>query len=350
MSGIIQTGGKRELTEREKIILRKIVHLYILKAAPIGSRFLARNIEAELKLSPATLRNVMADLEELEFITHPHTSAGRVPTDKGYRFYVDNIMSAENLTELEITALQNNLASAPVETVLKEASKVLGLISRFLGMVKIPQIHTLLVHKIEFVKLASDKLLAVLALDSNIVRTVTLEADFEIEDKYLDAIKNYINEKISGKPLNYIRENFNEMLADIDRKMKPLIRLFVDSVDRVFSRSLQERIILTGAQNLLDNPEFEDLSRVRSVIELIENEDMIIHLLDRYESEDRTVKILIGSEMQSNLLDEYSIVLTNYRFGSAQGSVGLIGPKRMNYPKMISLVNQVANIITENRI
>lgn len=349
MSGIYQSTGDRELTERERLILRKIVHLYILKASPIGSRYLARNIESELRLSPASLRNVMSDLEELEFISHPHTSAGRIPTDKGYRFYVDNIMNSEVLTENEIFALTQNLSTAPSETVLKEASKVLGVLSKFLGMVKIPQIQQLIMHRIELIPLSSEKLLVVVALDSNVVRTVTLEAGFEIDMKYLDEIKRYINERIAGKPLQFVKDNFMDLVGDAGEKLNPLVRLFVESVDRIFDNSLQERIILTGAQNLLANPEFEDVGRVRSVIELLENEDMIIHIVDKCDSNDQSVKVLIGSEMNNNLLEEYSIVLTNYRLGSGSGSVGLIGPKRMNYPKMISLVNYVANLITQNK-
>jgi len=342
------TPDNKELLQREKDILRTIIHLYILNASPIGSRNLSKYLEYELKLSPATIRNIMSDLEDMEYISHPHTSAGRVPTDKGYRFYVNSLMKSESLSENELNTVIENLSFANNETILKDASKILGLLSRYLGIVEIPHLSDLIVHRIELLSLSSTRILVVVALDSNIVRTVTLEAEFEIERKHLESISMFINERITGKPLRYIRDNFEDILNDFASSESPLIRLFVDSIDKLFElQKTTDKIHLAGTQNLLKYPEFEDLERVKGVIELIENEDIIIHIMDQREISEAEATILIGREMHNELLEDYSLVFSNYQIGSASGSIGLIGPKRMNYSKMASLVHSVTEIISK---
>ncbi len=345
VNDILTSNDKRPLNEREQEILRRIVHLYILKASPIGSRFLSKYIQDQMKLSPATLRNIMSDLEDLEYISHPHTSAGRIPTDKGYRFYVNSMNNIEQLSPNEIMAVHGKLNQADNDSILKNASKVLGMLSKFLGVVEIPKLKEYIVEKIEIVPLSSTRVLVVLDLQSNIVRTVTLEAKMEFERSYLHQITNFLNERIAGKPLSFIKENFENIISDTDYSNTPLIRLFTNSLDKIFENNNTERVIITGTHNLLEYPEFEDLKRVRSVIELIENEDVIIHLLDKCDYQEG-VTVLIGSELQNDILSDYSLIKTNYKFGSASGSIGLIGPKRMNYAKMMSIVKNVSDIIT----
>lgn len=342
-------GLDMELNEREKSILQSIVQLYILKASPIGSRNLAKYLQGQLNLSPATIRNTMADLEEMELISHPHTSAGRIPTDKGYRIYVDYLMKMEDLTVNEMNTVRENLLSGSSANVFKDASKILGLLSHYLSIVAIPDIRDLVVLKIDLIELSSSKILVVIALDSNNVKTVTLEADFEINYLYLPEICTYINEKVSGRPLKFIRDNFLDLISDFHHRDNILIRLFVDSVDKIFRYSSSEdKLFIAGTQNLLQHPEFGDLEKVKTVIEIIENEDVIIHLLDNPEKNvERGIRVFIGSEMQSDLLDDYSLVISTYRIGSADGSIGLIGPKRMNYSKMMSLVSHVSQILSK---
>ena len=337
----------RELSDREKDILRTIIHLYILNAAPIGSRYLSKYLEHELKLSPASIRNIMSDLEEMDYISHPHTSAGRIPTDKGYRFYVDTLMNIENLSDHDMKAVTDNLVTTDAESILRDASKILGFLSRCLSIVEIPHLTNLIVEKIELVSLSATRILVVLALDSKIIRTVTLEADFELSYKELEKMSAYINEKISGKPLNVISKEFKDMIADGEMSKTPLIRLFIDSITQLFAGNIySDRLHIAGTQHLLEYPEFEDVNRVKSVIELVENEDIIIHILDKYEAESNGMRVLIGREMQHQILDDYSLIVTTYKIGSAKGSIGLIGPKRMNYPKLTSLVHYVGEMIS----
>lgn len=341
----LQRVFERDLSEREREILQRIVHLYILKASPIGSRFLSKYME-EIRLSPATLRNVMADLEDLDYISHPHTSAGRIPTDKGYRFYVDTLNSSDQLSDKEILALYDQL-NTNSDAILKNASKLLGALSKYLAVVRIPALKEFLVEKIELLPLSSNKLLVVLALDSSIVKTITIEANYDIDQKLIEPLTRYINDKVSGKPLRFIRDNFLNIMNDFENSETPLIRLFVDSIDKLFSSQTQDKVFISGAQNLFDHPEFEDIHRIKGIVELIENEDIIIHLLNNGD-EREGIKVLIGREMENDLLDEYSLVKASYSIGSASGSIGLIGPKRMNYAKMIAIVQNVSELLSKN--
>ncbi|MDC1068305.1 heat-inducible transcriptional repressor HrcA [Candidatus Kapabacteria bacterium] len=331
------------LSLREQDILRSIVNLYILKAVPVGSRKLSKYLEGQLELSAATLRNIMSDLEEMDYINHPHTSAGRVPTDKGYRFYVDSLTEIENLSSQELEFVKKLSESELSGNVLKQAGSILALLSQSIGLVRIPHLQNLIVEKVHLINIASNRILVVLALDSNIIRHVSLESELEVDIKDLDNITHYINERLSGKRLSFIQDNFNEMMSDIASDYKPLLRLFVDSVDKIFHLHKEDRIITTGTQNLLKYPEFEDLKKVQSIIELVENKDLVIHLLDS--NNDSNTKVLIGSESGNEAFNDYSVVLSNYSVGSATGSIGLIGPKRMNYSKMLTLVKSVSNIL-----
>lgn len=349
MDSKMEIGEEFSLTPREKSILQSIIHLYILKASPVGSRNLSKLLEKELKLSPATIRNVMADLEERQLICHPHTSAGRIPTDKGYRFYVDSLLQKSGLTETEIQAVRDSITASTTETVLRDASRILGMLSHYLGVVEIPLVTNLIVIKLELIRLSANHFLVVLALDSNIIRTITLEAELEEDLRYLEDISRLINERISGKPLRYLKENFKEMLSDTNLYQTPLLRLFFDSADKIFElHPATERIHFAGTQNLIAHPEFDDLEKVRGVIELVENEDIIIHILESGEFSEIGTKVLIGSEMQNRLLDDYALVASNYKIGSANGTIGLIGPKRMNYAKMMALVKHVSELISED--
>lgn len=345
---ILANSDERSLSERERQILHKIVHLYILKASPVGSRFLSKYIEKEMKLSPATMRNVMSDLEELEYISHPHTSAGRIPTDKGYRFYVNSLQSFEKLNNEELSAVKQTLSQANPDNLLKNASKILGLLSKYLGVVKFPHLRDLIIQKIELIQLSSTRLLVVLALESKQIRTVTLEADCEIDTDDLDALSVYINEKLTAKPLKFIRDNFTDIIRDSDMKNLPLVRLFTESIDRIFATyQTGERVHIAGTPNLLDYPEFDNPERFKGVIELIENEDVIVHLLDNTEYKDGVI-ISIGAENDNLIMSDYSLIKSTYKMGAATGTIGLIGPKRMNYGKMITIVKYISDYLSKH--
>ena len=344
----IDTDSNRDLNDREQAILRTIINLYILNASPIGSRNLSKYLEKEIKLSPATIRNIMADLEQMDYISHPHTSAGRVPTDKGYRFFVDSLLPTEiaNINDLE--KLNFELDQSKGVSVLKDAGKLLGTISHYLAVVRIPHLQDLIVHRIELIQITTNRLLIVVAMDSDIVRTLTLEIPFEIHQRDLLAVTAFINDRVSGRSLSYIRQHFQYIAQEYSDASMPLVGLFVNSLDKLFHiESNSDKLHLAGTQNLLTLPEFEDVTRVRSVLELIENEEILVSVLDSSGVYDNAVKVMIGSEMNQESMEDYSFVMSSYKFGSAMGSIGLIGPRRMNYSKVISLVRAMSDLISQ---
>lgn len=340
------------LSDREQSILRAVVQLFILHAVPVGSRVVSRYLEREMQLSPATIRNVMSDLEDAGYITHPHTSAGRMPTDKGYRLYVDSLMKIEGLPSEETHAVIANLLVTPRETVVREATRMLGSLSHHLALIELPQLRDAAVQKVDILRLTSDRLLVVISLESDIVRTVSLEWTGTLADASLDDVTRLINERLSGRPLSLLATLFPDVSAlNADASSaysgsNGLVRLFVEQVGRLGMSTEGSTLLMAGTQNLLTLPEFEDPARMRSVIELVENEDVIVHVLGSAR-DDQGVSVRIGNELLSEQLQDYSLVSTTYRIGPASGSVGLIGPKRMDYSRMISLVQMVSTVLSK---
>jgi heat-inducible transcriptional repressor len=296
----------------------------------------------------------MADLEELGFITQPHTSAGRIPTDKGYRYYVDSLMNVEYLSDREKSTITDGLTVAlSSEHVTRDVSKVLGSLSHYLSVVRLPQVTRATIERIELYRLVTNKILVAVTLNSEVVRTITLEAHFEIDHDHLYEIQALLNERLVGRTLNFVRENVAEVVRDAEASNHALLRLFVDSAEKLFSYeqpATSGMVHIAGAQNLFDYPEFGAAERVRTIIELMESEEVIVHLLDSAAAQEGHIRIMIGQEMDSSLMGEYSLLTTQYRHAGvgAAGAIGLIGPKRMNYARMISIVQHVASVLAQS--
>ncbi|MCS7303012.1 MAG: heat-inducible transcriptional repressor HrcA [Candidatus Kapabacteria bacterium] len=333
-----------ELNEREQIILRVIVQTYVLRAAPIGSHTVARMVAQTLGLSPASIRNIMAELEDRGYLTHPHTSAGRVPTDKGYRFYVDYLMHQGRLSQREEQTLRANLASVSGELALRTASRILGELSHFLGVAQLPSLRDLVIRRVELVPLSSQRFVVVVDLDSDVVRTITLETDVELEPTDLQQLAQLLNERLSGRTLDFVRHHFHLLIPD--RMSHPVLRVFADSIEVLFAHHESHRVYVAGAQQLVQQPEFSSPERFRAVIELLENEEMIIHLLESIaDAPPYGVQVKIGHELGDRQLTDYALISTRYRVGSATYAIGIVGPKRMNYAKMMALVGEVAALL-----
>ncbi len=340
-----------ELSEREELILRYIVQNYILTANPVGSRYLSKRLEEE-SISAATIRNTMADLEEKGFISHPHTSAGRVPTDLGYRFYVDTIVRSGRLSAAEQVAIKRNIdPTAPTPVLMKEASRLIGLISHQLGIVRAPELLNSILERIELVTLSSTRLLVVLSLRAGLIRTVTLEVtNHELSRDRLESVVRVLNERLAGLTLREVRNSCYERLRDVAIvEGGGLMQVLLDSADRIFSEASDiERVQISPTQNIFRHPEFANPAQVRGIVELIENEEMVVHLLDSHVGDDETVDITIGEEHRDQRMLGYSLITTRYRVGSTTGTIGLIGPKRMDYSRMITVVEYIAKAISNN--
>jgi heat-inducible transcriptional repressor len=339
-----------ELNQREKAILRSIVQQFILTATPVGSRNITKKYD--IGFSPATVRNVMSDLEDSGFINHPHTSAGRVPTDKGYRYYVDSLMDVDKLNSKEKGLIENslNLSIDETDELIKATSKLLSSITRQIACVTYPNLESGVLEKIQIISLTSTRILVVISIKSGLVKTITMELDAEMKESQIDSVQILLNEKLSGLSLEEIRSTFRERFIDVQEDQKPIIRLFVDSVDKLFKDDIKsERLIVTGAKNLMQQPEFENPESFQSIIELIEDKDVIIHIMEKSsESKKEEVFISIGSEHIEKKLKEYSFVSKEYKFGETSGTLGIIGPKRMEYSRIVAIVDYLAKVLTEH--
>jgi len=336
-----------ELNERERTVLHYVVHDFIETATPVGSRFISKRHEDVLGLSSATIRNIMSDLEYLGYIDHPHTSAGRVPTDRGYRFYLDSLMRVEAVTADEQQTIRDGLdASQDMEEMLRESSRLIGKISRQLCVVTSPHLSSGVFEKLELVPITSGRILVVISIKSGLVRTIMLEVGFVINRGRLDELARRMNEKLSGLTLQDIRDTFVERMRDAQDEPSGLIRLFIDSVDKLFLPPRTEKLHIGGTEKLIEQPEFTNPKEFRGVVELINNEEFIIHVLQKHEEGAAGTQVTVGTENQDEKLKSYSLVTSMYNVGDISGSVGVIGPTRMQYNKMIPLVDYVARTIS----
>ncbi len=335
------------LSDRARTVLHYVVHDFIETATPVGSRFISKRHEDVLGLSSASIRNIMSDLEDLGFIGHPHTSAGRVPTDRGYRFYLDSLMHIEQVSPDEQQAIREGLdAVQDMEEMLRESSRLIGKISRQLCVVTSPHLSSGVLEKLELVPITSSRILVVISIKSGLVRTIMMEVGVELNRGRLEELARRMNEKLGGLTLQEIRDTFVERMRDAQDEPTGLIRLFIDSVDKLFLPPRTEKLHIGGTEQLIEQPEFMNPKEFRSVVELINNEEFIIHVLQKHEEAAAGTQVTVGTENLDEKLKSYSLVTSTYAVGDITGSVGVIGPTRMQYNKMIPLVDYVARTIS----
>lgn len=339
---------KVELSEREKAILRFVIHQFILTASPVGSRYITKKYN--IGLSPASVRNIMSDLEESGFLNHPHTSAGRIPTDKGYRYYVDSLMDPPKLGKKDKYFIQHgfDLENLDSDDLLQITSTILSDITNQLACITYPKFDKAVLEKIQLVHLSSNKILVVLSIDSGLVKTITLEIEKDMERSKLEKIERLLNERLSGLTFSEIRNTFQDRIKDYKEEYKPIIRVFLNSVNKIFKDvRLHDKAVVTGVRNILKQPEFVDQEHLHSVIELAEDKDVIIHIMDKnYVYNDKGVSIRIGKENENEKLSDYSLINKDYKIGDVTGKVGVVGPKRMEYSRVIAAVVYMADIFT----
>ncbi len=336
----------QELTEREQAILRFLVGEYVACATPVGSRALWRR--HDLGLSPATIRNVMADLEESGYLKHPHTSAGRMPTDKGYRFYVNYLMGVEDVPDSERQTIGRTLenASDPDE-LLTEASRILGRISRQLSLVSSPYIKGATLKRLELIQVSSSKIAIVLSVESGLVKTIILEVINDVRRDQLEGINRFLNERLSGETLEHIKNTFASRVKDAKDEKTGIVRMLMKSANRLFDDSWTWRHVhIGGTPEVIDQPEFGRPETFRSFLNLVDDEEVMSRVLTRRMSNLDEVTVTIGNEHEEKKLRDYTTVTSTYRVGDAVGMVGIIGPKRMRYPRMIPLVEHMARTIS----
>jgi heat-inducible transcriptional repressor len=340
------------LTEREHAILEAVIRTYVETAEPAGSRMVARRFP--LGISPATVRNTMSDLEEKGYLYHPHTSAGRVPTDRAYRLYVDSLMRLSPLSPRERTSIRRQLETggegAAVEHVLRRAAQVLGLLTQELGIAIAPRLDEATLERLDLAPVHEAKVLLVLTLRSAGIRTIYVDVPAAIPPTTLAAVARVLNERLGGLPLREIRATLPARLRDSaagDAAAAELLNVFVQGADELFTspQPPEGDLHLGRASVLAEQPEFNSGERLRSLIELTERRDLLKHVLGgRGEGGPH---VTIGVEHGDPALSEFTVVTSSYRSAGLRGVIGVIGPTRMPYDRVIALVESTSNLISE---
>lgn len=336
-----------KLTEREKLILRAVVQHFILTANPVGSRHIARKFGIDL--SPATIRNVMSDLEEMGLLSHPHTSAGRMPSDLGYRFYVDDLMDLGELTSQEREAIDREIESVPaeLESVLDATTRVLASASQLLGIVVIPELQNAVLSRIELARLAERRLLVVISLEAGPMKSIMLEIEQEMSEDSVRKVTSALNQRLAGLTVGQIREQIATRIQNIAETPQSLIRLFVESTDELFNfASRSEHVKIGGRAQVITQPEFSTPGSMRGIIELVEDKDIIIHLLQSSEARGQ-ISIKIGRENQDSRAKDLSVISADYKTNSSAGKLGVIGPTRMDYSRLTTLLEYTARVVSK---
>ena len=334
------------LSEREKLILQSLIDYYVATAEPVGSRAVAQKFS--LGISPATIRNTMQDLEEMGLVTQPHTSAGRIPTDKGYRVYVDSVMGREALSSVEEEQIRREIHPdyAAVEDILEQTSRVLAAVSRQLGVTISPRFDKGVLTRIDLIPVAEKKILVVLAVKHGLVRTVLLEAESNLNTEQVEKTASVLNERLCGLTLGEIKDSMNQRLKEATSADTRLIKIFLDSAENLLNFTETEEMHLGGTTNILDQPEFKDREKLKSLIEILEEKKLLSELISSQGIKEG-ITITIGNEIERGEIQSCSLVTSPYRAGKVKGTIGIIGPTRMKYSKLVSLVEYTAKRLSE---
>lgn len=337
------------LTERERNVLDAVIRTYVETAEPAGSRTVAKR--HRLGVSPATVRNTMSDLEEKGFLFHPHTSAGRIPTDLAYRYYVDTLMRPRKLTQTQRAKLRQELGEeyGPLERLVRRATQAMGLLTGELGVAIAPSVDDVVLERLELLALSSEKVLLVLTLRNGIVRTVYVDLPLSIPRETLLAVTVVLNERLAGQSMGAIRKTLPERLRDAapadDAPTSELLNIFLQSGDDLFDLSGEE-VHLGHTSVLASQPEFESGPELRGLIELTERRDLLANVLSRRD-EDAQLQIRIGSENEEPELNSFTLVTGEYRVGDLAGVIGVIGPTRMPYDRVVAIVDSTSRLVSE---
>ena len=335
------------LTERQGRVLGAIVKLYVETAEPAASHSVARR--CRLGISPASVRNTMGELESAGYLFHPHASSGRIPTDLAYRVYVDGLLHRLPPSELDLVRLESEVAAlgtgGAIEEILRRAAQVLGILSQELGVAVAPGLDHAVLERLELVRVSSERLLVVLTLESRMVRTLFLEVPSAVAADAIDHVGRVLNERLGGLSLAAIRATVSDRLRDAgsDVGHDQLFNIFVERREDLFDTKPEGSLMLGSARPLADQPEFASNGRMRDLLDLTERRDLLEGAFAAHRK--RGLTITIGSENKDPSLSEFTLVTASYRWGDLTGVVGVLGPTRMPYEKVIGLVEHTSRLV-----
>ena len=333
------------LNERSQQILKAIIERYISDGEPVGSKALVE--QGAVDLSPATVRNIMAELVDVGFLQSPHTSAGRIPTDQGYRFFVDSLLTVQSVQQCELKTLQKELTEATDQTKLVEStSSVLSNLTNLAGVVTVPRREKLILRHVEFLPLTSNRILVVLVINEKEVQNRVIATKRQYSESELQQAANYLNTHYAGKELTKVQQKIKQAMHDDRSGIADVMNTLSEVADQAFVEEKQEDYVLAGETNLLTLAEDAGLDRMRSLFEAFNQKRDLLHLLDQCLNTDG-VQIFIGEESCCDALDECSLVTAPYKAdGKVVGVLGVIGPTRMQYNRVIAMVDITAKLLS----
>jgi heat-inducible transcriptional repressor len=335
------------LNERAQRLLKTLIENYIRDGQPVGSRTLSR--DSGLSLSSATIRNVMADLEDLGFVASPHTSAGRVPTDKGYRFFVDTLLKLKPLRPEEIEEIERRLGTdAPTgRSLVQTVSQMLSSVTHMAGLVTLPNPNYVALSQIEFVALSENRALAIMVMDNREIQNRVIQLDRHYAPEELKRAANYLNESFAGRSLPAVRAQLLGQLQETRQHMNQLMQDAIQVAQKVFDTGKEEPVeyVIAGETNLMGFAELSNVDRLRRLFEAFNEKHDILQLLDSCLRADG-IQIFIGQESGYRILDDISVVTAPYMLDDkVVGVLGIIGPTRMAYERVIPIVDVTAKLL-----
>ncbi len=333
-----------ELPDRAQQMLRALIDRYVRDGQPVGSRTLAR--DAGLKLSPATIRNVMSDLEELGFVASPHTSAGRVPTVLGYRFFVDTLLTVQPLNQRAMERMRAELIlDKTPQDLFETASGFLSGITHLASVVTLPRHERALFKQVEFLPLSEKRVLAILVTGKDEVQNQVLKMDKVYSAAELQQASNYLNHLFVGKDLDEVRSTLLREMQETRSSMNEMMLAAMQMADQVLEKNRNEDFIVAGQTNLMEFHELCDIEKLRKLFDAFNQKRDMLHLLDQC-VHGEGVQIFIGEESGYRVLDECSMVTAPYTVdGRIVGVLGVIGPTRMAYDRVIPIVDATARLL-----
>jgi heat-inducible transcriptional repressor len=335
------------LGDRDRQILTSVINEYILTAEPVGSRNISRRYD--IKLSSATIRNVMSDLEEMGFLHQPHTSAGRIPTEKALRFYVDSILKVKSLDPREKDRIRKKYKFSELEAadLIKQTSEVLSVLSHHVSIVSAPKLVGTILKHIEFIKISRNRILVIFVSQSGFVQNRIIEDKDDIAQDELDKYTNYLGEILVGVSLEQVRGKIEEEMKKEKIAYDQLLSRALQLTQKVFGKEKEPELFMEGQANLLECPEFSEVGRMKTLLQALEEKKLLLHLLDKTMGA-AGIQIFIGSEVPVSEMQTLSVITSPYRQGEkVVGALGIIGPTRMNYLKLIPIVEYSAQLLTE---
>ena len=333
------------VTDKAQILLKNLIEHYIAGGQPVASKQLARSVH--MPMSPASVRNIMADLEDKGFLKSPHTSAGRIPTEKAYRLFVDSLIKVQPMADVEIKQLSKHLdPDMTAQELVKSASDLLSEITHMAGLVTIPRNEQVILKHLEFLLLSGDRVLVIMVLNDHEVENRVIHSKEAYTETQLKEISNFLNAHFAGHNLAMIRQKIVESMTTDRKNMNNLMQSTLDMAAMVFETEQPADFVMAGQENLFELGQDQRLDDIRALFKAFSLKGDILHLLDRCMSSEG-VQLFIGHESGYDPLDECSLVTSSYQIdGQRVGVLGVIGPTRMAYDRVIPIVDTTARVLS----